>query len=1000
VYSHTDHVPRDQHHRLLELLTQLAAAANEADTPVEALQRSLQLIRSYGSWEAAHVVTFAERAGSRHTGHSFWDVVDRECYAHFIEYCAAYVCTPDKGQLLGRCLRERKPVWITDLRLVTPGPRTRLMRDLGVRAAFAFPVTLGSEVVAILEFLSHHVREPDELLLANVDYVVDQLSRPIERERAARITARLAAIVDSSDDAIISRDRDRKIMSWNKAAERLFGYTAEEAVGNGASMLIPPSLEAQAALNQRRLAEGRSVMAYETVRVAKDGRMIDVSVTQSPVKDESGALVAVSIIFRDITEKKKAEIAQSQLAAIVESSNDGIVSLDFEGRIMSWNASAMRMFGYSADQAIGRHVGLLGPDHATAFLRNSGRLRAGEIIAPHEAVCVTRDHGMLDVLVSLSPLVDSTGAIRGASLTFSDISQLKAAQKALSESESRFRAAFEQAAVGMALRAVDPHQPRWLRVNSALCKMLGYTEEELLQVSSLDLTPLEDRALAISYNEQLMTGSVRSYRREKRYLRKDGSTLWTNLSLSVAYGDDGTPMHVISVVEDIQARKMAEQKVERLTRFYTALTRTNEAIVRIKDRQQLFEAVCRIAVSIGGLALAWVGWAEEGTGDVVPVAFDGPGAGYVEGVRRRLRGGLRHARGPAAQAILENCVQVWSDYTERLPVGGDWHADARRFDIASSSVFPLHEEGRVVGCLSMCASEAHFFEHDLVALLGEMAQDLSLALDALALRKREKEANDALVALNAELEQRVAAKTADVERSKLQLEAANEELNAFSYSVSHDMRAPARAIQGFCELILRRNADLLDGDTLRQLQRIESNAVRMGLLVDDLLRLSRIARHDVKRTRLDLAPLAWRCVETLRSEHALDRTAIVVAPSIPVYGDEALLEIALYQLIANALKFSSHASEPRIEVGMESDSVAGPVCYVRDNGTGFDMKYADKLFHAFQRLHKAEDFEGTGIGLSIVQRVVNKHGGRIWAEGRMDAGAVFRFWLPPEAAES
>ncbi|HWI15075.1 MAG TPA: PAS domain S-box protein, partial [Burkholderiales bacterium] len=346
-----DGVMRDERHALLELLTQLAAAANEADTPAQALQRSLHLIRRYGNWSAGHVITFAQSRGPRSPVHSFWDVLDRERYAHFIDYCTGYVYTPDKGQLLGRCLREQKPVWISDLKLLVPGPRTRLMVDLGIRAAFAFPVMIDREVVAILEFLAHEPRQPDELMLANVSYVGAQLSRPIERHRAAGITARLAAIVDSSDDAIVSRGLDRIILSWNKAAERLFGYTATEAIGRSVSMLIPPPLEDEAARKRRMIEDGRPVMAYETVRQTKDGRLVDVSITQSPVKDEFGKVVAVSIIFRDITERKRAEIAQSQLAAIVESSSDAIVSLDLDGQIVSWNASAMRMFGFRAEEA-------------------------------------------------------------------------------------------------------------------------------------------------------------------------------------------------------------------------------------------------------------------------------------------------------------------------------------------------------------------------------------------------------------------------------------------------------------------------------------------------------------------------------------------------------------------------------------------------------------------------------------------------------------------------
>jgi hypothetical protein len=184
MHASPEDLARDAHYGLLRLLTQFAAAANEADSP-QALQRSLRLIRTYGRWTAGHVVTFAEGSGARHTVHSFWDVQEHEHSAGFIDHCASYVYTPEKDRLRGRCLRERKPVWISDLNGVTPGPRTILLRGIGMHTAFAFPVMLDAEPVAMLEFFAD-VREPDALMLANVGYIGVQ--RAWRRPSTARKT--------------------------------------------------------------------------------------------------------------------------------------------------------------------------------------------------------------------------------------------------------------------------------------------------------------------------------------------------------------------------------------------------------------------------------------------------------------------------------------------------------------------------------------------------------------------------------------------------------------------------------------------------------------------------------------------------------------------------------------------------------------------------------------------------------------------------------------------
>jgi diguanylate cyclase (GGDEF)-like protein/PAS domain S-box-containing protein len=292
---------------LVRLLGDLAAAANEAATPDDALRTSLRLICRYGGWALGHVVTFEPGTALVKTIDSFWETSNDPGFAPFIEQFAHYQYWKMTGNFLGRCLREQRPTWMTDIARNSQGPRTLALRAVGVQSGLAFPVLLHGEIAALLEFLAREPREPDPLFLDNIANIGAQLSRPVERHRAAATHARLAAIVASSEDAIISRGLDYRILSWNPAAERLFGYTADEAIGKDIALLIPPEFGQEVAHNREALAQGGSIKTYDTVRVTKDGRRIDVSLTLSPIRDDAGRMIGNSLILRDITERKRAE---------------------------------------------------------------------------------------------------------------------------------------------------------------------------------------------------------------------------------------------------------------------------------------------------------------------------------------------------------------------------------------------------------------------------------------------------------------------------------------------------------------------------------------------------------------------------------------------------------------------------------------------------------------------------------------------------------------------
>jgi len=266
--------------------------------------------------------------------------------------------------------------------------------------------------------------------------------------------------------------------------------------------------------------------------------------------------------------------------------------------------------------------------------------------------------------------------------------------------------------------------------------------------------------------------------------------------------------------------------------------------------------------------------------------------------------------------------------------------------------------------------------------VGSLARSFDAMTEALVLdiARREK------------VEEEVRELNRDLEHHVRQLEESNHELDAFSYSVSHDLRSPLRSIDGFSLALLEDYADKLDSPGRDYLERVRGATQRMSQLIDDLLTLSRVARFEMKRERVDLSSLAAGIAARLKQNHPERSAEIVVADGLIAHGDERLLTVVLENLFANAWKFSEKTPHSVIEFGAElkSDAI---VYFVKDNGAGFDMTYADKLFNPFQRLHTTSEFAGTGIGLATVKRIINRHGGRVWIESEVNKGTTVYFSL-------
>ncbi|MFZ6030959.1 MAG: PAS domain-containing sensor histidine kinase [Chloroflexota bacterium] len=812
--------------------------------------------------------------------------------------------------------------------------------------------------------------------VAEIDAKNHQLAIKVEERRQAEESLRESEalyheLYELESDALFLIDNEfGQIIEANGAACGLYGFNREELLALKNTDLSAEPEETQRVTQTVPVSVDGIVHVPLRYHRKKDGTVFPVEIT-GRFFERHGRSVHIAAI-RDITQRKQVEDALASrtaaLSSIFRSAPVGI-GVVIERVFTEVNETLCTMTGYARQELLGRNARML-------YLTQEdyddvGRVKYEQIrqegIGSVETRWQRKDGRIIHILLSSSPL-DMQDWARGITFSALDITQRKEAEaqsRLKSEELSRFFT------VALDLLAIAGMDGCFRRLNPQWKNTLGYELNELVGKNFFDFIHPDDLAATQEAMQSLSENkSVLDF--VNRYRHKNGSYRWIEWrsypvgELIYAAARDITGRK--EVLEAIQTSQEAERKFsERLTRLVSAIAELST----IPD----FDGLCRRAVELG---IGPLGFERMGLWFYTPDQQEMVGSfGVDEQGRLRDERGVHilvHAGRPQQQMNLNHDPYLLIEDRDLHDQHANLIAQGKKL------VCSLWDGKKVIGIVSTdnLLTLRAFTEQD-----REVLRIFSVALGHLCSLKL---AERKLSTLTMQLEQRVQERTA-------QLEAANKELEAFAYSVSHDLRTPLRAVDGFSRMLLEDYAAQLDGDAQYYLERLRAAAQHMGQLIDDLLNLSRLSRAQMRLTTVSLTNMVQEIAVGLHENQPERQVEFSIAPDVTVIADASLIRIALDNLLRNAWKFTSRKAQAHIEFGcLNQDDEK--VYFVRDDGAGFNMEYAHKLFGAFQRLHSPGEFEGTGIGLTIVHRILGRHGGRIWAEGMVDQGAVFYFTLP------
>ena len=797
-----------------------------------------------------------------------------------------------------------------------------------------------SGMVCWLRDYSNPVWDPDQKRVVELYGAVQDITQYKQAEQQLLLQAHW---LEQINDAVICSDRNRVITAWNPAAEEIYGWKGQEVIGKTGEEVLKTEFFSTSRAEAIQQLQETGEFSAEITQLRRDGSRVDIETRTVALRDESGQVTGYVSVNRDISDRKRSEAAlkagQEQLLSLIRQAPISIAMLDRE---MCYIVNSQRWvtdYGRGYTDLTGRSHYAIHPDLPEEWKELHRRGLAGETLRNDNDLWILADGTEHWLRWAIVPWRDDQGQIGGIIISAENITESKRAEEALRLKDELLRLTSEMTKVGG--WEFDPATGK------------GTWTDEVARIHDLDPAQETNIEIGLSfYNgdsrarvEQAVQEAIqlaKPYDLELEMVTAKGNHKWVR-TMALPILQDDKVIRVQGIFQDITERKQIERALQAARNELER--KVQERTAALSEANALLEALL----------------------DNIPdhIYFKDTQSRFIRNSKSQATSlGLRDPSETVGKTDFDffpHASQSFEDEKEVMRSGKphvdfeEWVVwpDGKETWVATTKMPLRNSEGQTIGIFGI--------SHDITE------------------RKR---AEQAIRQLNV-----------DLEKQAEQLQAANKELEAFSYSVSHDLRAPLRAIDGYTRILVEDYEPLLDAEGKRICGVISREARRMGQLIDDLLAFSRLGRKEMYSSKIDMNALVASIFEELIKDENRERIDFEFAKLPMAKGDSSLIRQVWVNLLSNAIKFTSKKQRSIIEVGSKHTKEEN-VYYVRDNGAGFDMEYGNKLFGVFQRLHSESEFSGTGVGLAIVQRIIRRHGGRVWAQGEVEKGATFYFALP------
>ncbi|MFZ3138753.1 MAG: PAS domain S-box protein [Thermodesulfovibrionales bacterium] len=827
-------------------------------------------------------------------------------------------------------------------------------------------------------------------------------------EEALRISEeKYRSVIENQTELVCRFNPDGTFIFVNEVFCLFFGKTKDELIGN---KWFPLPVDEDINIVQEKLltlSPTNPIVIIENRVVSSKGDIHWIQFVNRGFFDLHGVLLEIQSVGRDITERKQVgktlRMSEERFRILFENIPLGTGVATLEGKVLVYNESLAKIAGYTKEEFLNFNIRNLyqNPEDREPLLKqlqSNGYVRNYEIIFKRKNGTSFYANLTIDLIA-----FDGEKALL---TVVEDITERKLAEESMRESELKYRKLVELTRTGF---LILDHRGSVIDANNEYVRLTGHHAlAEIVGRRVIEWTAeYEKEKNTMAIEECMRVGYVNNL--EIDYV--DGQGRITPIEINAFMEGQGETLRIVSLCRDITERKQSEEQIlmlnteleQRVADRTAQLEASNRElgneiterkkkeekikgqnilleginwIVRealtIETEEELSSQCLAIAEELTGSKFGFIDELNE-AGTIDNLAFSDPGWA-VSGVPDTNAPILLKnipVRGIHSDAIRKGISVIVNDpasHPDRvgLPEG---HPPLTAF-----LGVPLKQGEKVIGLIGLANKESGYDAED-----QQNIEMISVAFIEALTRIRSE---NIIKTLNKELQQSVD-----------EVSHANKELEAFSYSVSHDLRAPLRAIDGFTEILLREYSPKLDDEGKRICSVITGNSKKMGQLIDELLSLSRLGRTEMHFSSIDMNDLANAVYDELTTPEMRQRIDFYLDDLKKASGDPILIRQVWMNLIANAIKFTSHNEQPVISITRREEEEQTVFC-VKDNGAGFNMQYADKLFKVFQRLHNEKEFEGTGVGLAIVQRIIHRHGGKVWAEGEVDRGATFWFSIP------